>query len=45
MFKQRGFAVICREPEGAHTWIVWREYLNEFVPQLFRQTEDGRHDG
>jgi enterochelin esterase-like enzyme len=22
--------------DGAHTWIVWRHYLNEFVPLLFR---------
>jgi enterochelin esterase family protein len=21
---------------GAHTWIVWRQFLNEFAPQLFR---------
>ena len=25
-----------RETPGAHTWIVWREYLNEFAPQLFQ---------
>jgi enterochelin esterase family protein len=21
---------------GAHTWIVWRQFLNEFAPQLFQ---------
>ena len=21
---------------GAHTWIVWRQFLQEFAPQLFR---------
>jgi enterochelin esterase-like enzyme len=25
-----------RESEGAHTWMVWRRYLNELAPQLFR---------
>jgi enterochelin esterase-like enzyme len=36
MFKKHQFNVTYKETEGAHTWIVWREYLNEFVPQLFR---------
>ena len=36
MFKNHAFDVKWKETEGAHTWIVWREYLNEFVPQLFR---------
>lgn len=35
-FKKHGFAPVYRETEGAHTWIVWRNYLNEFAPQLFR---------
>ena len=25
-----------RESGGAHTWIVWRRYLNEVAPLLFR---------
>ena len=25
-----------RESTGAHTWIVWRRYLNEFAPLLFQ---------
>lgn len=25
-----------RETDGAHTWIVWRRYLHEIAPQLFR---------
>jgi enterochelin esterase-like enzyme len=25
-----------RESDGAHTWIVWRRYLNEVAPLLFR---------
>jgi enterochelin esterase family protein len=36
MFQKHGFAPVYRETEGAHTWLVWREYLNEFAPQLFR---------
>jgi enterochelin esterase family protein len=36
MFKKHGFDVKYDETEGAHTWLVWREYLQGFVPQLFR---------
>jgi enterochelin esterase-like enzyme len=36
MFQKHGFDVVYNEGEGGHTWIVWREYLNEFAPQLFR---------
>jgi len=36
MFKKHSFDVVYRETEGAHTWIVWREYLHEFAPQLFQ---------
>jgi len=36
MLKKHNFDVVCRETEGAHTWIVWRQYLHEFTPQLFR---------
>ncbi|GAA4409040.1 esterase family protein [Nibrella viscosa] len=25
-----------KETEGGHTWINWRQYLNEFAPMLFR---------
>ena len=24
------------ETEGAHTWMVWRRYLNQLAPLLFR---------
>jgi enterochelin esterase family protein len=24
-----------RESEGAHTWINWRHYLNDYAPNLF----------
>jgi enterochelin esterase family protein len=36
MLKKHKFTVAYKESEGAHTWINWREYLNEFAPQLFR---------
>jgi enterochelin esterase family protein len=36
MFKKHKFTVVYKESSGAHTWLNWREYLNEFAPQLFR---------
>jgi enterochelin esterase family protein len=36
MFKKHKFEVVYKETDGAHTWMNWRNYLNEFVPQLFR---------
>jgi enterochelin esterase family protein len=36
MLKKHGFNVVFQETEGAHTWTKWRDYLNEFAPQLFR---------
>ncbi len=36
MFKKHGFEPVFLETSGAHTWINWRDYLNEFAPQLFR---------
>src|SRR5262249_35915838 len=35
MLRKHGFTVPFNETEGAHTWIVWRQYLHEFAPQLF----------
>jgi enterochelin esterase-like enzyme len=26
---------VFKQSDGAHTWMVWRRYLNEFAPQLF----------
>ncbi len=34
--KQRGIRHVFHETEGAHTWTLWRRYLAEFVPLLFR---------
>jgi enterochelin esterase family protein len=36
MLKMHGFNVVFQESPGAHTWINWRNYLNEFAPQLFQ---------
>jgi enterochelin esterase family protein len=36
MLKKHGFDVMYKETDGAHTWINWRNYLNEFAPQLFQ---------
>jgi enterochelin esterase family protein len=36
LFKKHGFNVVDRETAGGHTWINWRDYLNEFAPQLFQ---------
>ncbi|MHC4521052.1 MAG: alpha/beta hydrolase [Planctomycetota bacterium] len=35
MLKKHGLDVVYKETQGAHTWIVWRQYLHEFAPQLF----------
>ena len=36
MLKKHGFTPFFRESPGGHTWINWRNYLNEFAPQLFQ---------
>lgn len=36
LFKQHGFTPVFKETPGGHTWTNWRDYLNEFVPQLFQ---------
>ena len=35
-FKQHGFNPVVKETAGGHTWINWRNYLNEFAPMLFQ---------
>jgi enterochelin esterase family protein len=35
MLRKHNFDVVYQETPGAHTWLVWREYLSEFAPQLF----------
>ena len=36
LLKKHGFNAVFEESSGAHTWINWRNYLNEFAPQLFQ---------
>lgn len=36
LFKKYGFSPVFKESTGGHTWINWRNYLNEFAPQLFQ---------
>jgi enterochelin esterase-like enzyme len=36
MLKKHEFDVTFNETPGAHTWIVWRNYLRDFAPQLFQ---------
>lgn len=36
MLKKHGFSPVFKESPGAHTWINWRNYLDEFAPQLFQ---------
>jgi len=36
LFKKHGFNPTFQESSGGHTWINWRNYLNEFAPQLFQ---------
>ncbi len=31
-----GIPFVLHETAGGHTWINWREYLNDFSPRLFR---------
>ena len=36
LLKKHGFDATFKESPGAHTWINWRNYLNEFTPTLFQ---------
>ncbi len=36
LLKKNGFTPVYKESTGGHTWINWRNYLNEFAPQLFQ---------
>ncbi len=36
LLKKHGFNPVFKETAGGHTWLVWRQYLSEFVPQLFQ---------
>jgi enterochelin esterase-like enzyme len=36
LLKTHGFNPVFKQSPGGHTWINWRNYLNEFAPQLFQ---------
>ncbi len=36
LFQKHGYRPMFQESAGAHTWTNWRDYLNEFAPQLFQ---------
>ena len=36
LLKKHGFSPVFKESPGGHTWLNWRAYLGEFVPQLFQ---------
>jgi enterochelin esterase family protein len=36
ILKKHDFSPVFKESSGGHTWINWRNYLNEFAPQLFQ---------
>jgi enterochelin esterase-like enzyme len=36
LLRKHKFDAVFEESPGKHTWINWRNYLNEFAPQLFR---------
>ena len=33
---EKQIAHVYRQTDGGHDWMVWRKYLAEFLPQLFR---------
>jgi enterochelin esterase family protein len=35
LFKKHGFSPVFKESQGGHTWMNWRDYLDEFAPMLF----------
>jgi len=35
--KSRKIKHVSRITDGAHEWALWRQYLNEFIPLLFKQ--------
>jgi len=44
VLRKHGFRVFYKETEGGHTWINWRNYLNEFAPQLFKPVPPEKAD-
>ena len=44
ILRNYGFRIFYKETEGGHTWINWRNYLNEFAPQLFKPVPPEKAD-
>jgi enterochelin esterase family protein len=44
LLRKHKFRVFYKETGGAHTWINWRLYLNEFAPQLFKPVPPDKAD-
>jgi len=36
--KKKGLEVTYKETEGGHTWLNWRDYLQEFGQKVFQET-------
>jgi enterochelin esterase-like enzyme len=36
MLEKHGFKPVFLESAGGHVWLNWRDYMNQFVPQLFK---------
>ncbi len=36
MLEKHGFKPVFIESAGGHVWLNWRDYMNQFVPQLFK---------
>lgn len=36
LLQKHGFSPTVKETEGGHTWLNWRSYLNDLLPQLFQ---------
>jgi hypothetical protein len=42
LLKDKGVNMLYHETEGSHVWSVWRSYLNETAPMLFRDNPKKR---
>jgi enterochelin esterase family protein len=36
MLDRSGIRYVYNETGGGHTWLNWRDYLNDFAPRLFK---------
>ena len=45
LLKNKGVKVLYHETEGSHVWSVWRNYLNETAPMLFKNNRGKKSTG